>query len=596
MNPHPARPAVTRNVARACAAFSAAMLAITVWISTGDEIERANAEVAAGTAAVIVPDDGRPDGGSQLDVGGESTEFTIQLPEGAACPGDSKDAGYRVTSYVVPSSKDPGTLEFDADGPQPQQFGSPQSSFAQPLWDVFGSAYVVAQTADADPPGGLGPIINIPVFSFGVYEPPGSGFDIPAGDYNAGIACFVPVEGASAPVQAYWNVEMTVTQSADSPPVMGWTVTQDVLSQTVLTMDPIGGAGVGDEVTLTATVTPSDATGTVTFSDAGTPIGDPVPVTAGVATLTRSDLDAGTRDFTATFTPSAEGFVGSASAPVTYAIEAEATTTALTAAPVDEAAEGELVTLTATVAPNAAVGTITFVDGTTVLGEGAVTGGVATLAISDLAPGQHTLTASFVPAEGAAHAESTSVELAYTITSESTVEVRLTVDPAEAAQVGEDVELTAVVEPADAEGDIHFEGADGSLGTVPLADGEAWLVLDDLTVGAHSLTARYEPAEGSDYEATTSTAVAYDIVALATTTTTTPTSTTEVPTSTTVALPVVLPDPGGGGSLSTGFATLPLTGGSVSIAFWGALLLVSGRIAVLVGRTPTVLPVREGDA
>lgn len=598
---NPVRRRQARSSARACVALSATMLATTAWLTVDGSIRAASAEVAAGTALVIVPDDGRPDGGQQLDAGGEDTEFSLRLPDGASCPGDSKDGNFRVTSYVVPASKDPATLEFDSEGPQPQQYGPPQESFAMPLIDVYGSSYIVAMTADADPPGGPGPIINLPAFNFAAYEPAGTGDEIPAGDYNVGIACFVPEAGRPALLQSYWNVEMTVTQSADDPPVMGWAVTQDVLTQTLLTVDPAGSAAAGDPVKLMASVTPADVPGTVTFLDDGTPIGEPVVTIDGRAEITSSDLPPGARDFTARFTPSADGYVGATSEPVSYTIEARATTTTLTATPPDGAAVGDTVTLTAVVAPGEAAGTVTFLDGTATLGEGALEAGTATLDVTALAAGTHTLTARFAPASGSPHAGSTSAELAYEISGESSVTVVLTVAPQGEAEVGEDVSLTAQVtaeDPADLAGEVEFVSGATTLGTAALSDGKASVTVDDLAVGDHSLTARFVPSADRGLGPVTSAPVAFKVVAAATTTSTstsTSTSTTtttalpstEVPTSTTTPGAVLSNAAIGGGSV-TGSGTLPMTGGSLSLALWAVLLVVSGRVAVLLGRQPEV--------
>jgi hypothetical protein len=54
-----------------------------------------------------------------------------------------------------------------------------------------------------------------------------------------------------------------------------------------------------------------------------------------------------------------------------------------------------LVTLTATVSPGAATGTVSFYDGGTLLGGAALAGGVATLAVSTLTSGAHSLHASY---------------------------------------------------------------------------------------------------------------------------------------------------------------------------------------------------------
>src|SRR5215472_3904927 len=62
-------------------------------------------------------------------------------------------------------------------------------------------------------------------------------------------------------------------------------------------------ATAGQTVTLTATVSPSNATGSVQFSTGGTAIGTPQTVSGGVASMTTQAGAAGTEAFTAAFTP-----------------------------------------------------------------------------------------------------------------------------------------------------------------------------------------------------------------------------------------------------------------------------------------------------
>ena len=62
-------------------------------------------------------------------------------------------------------------------------------------------------------------------------------------------------------------------------------------------------ATAGQTVTLTATVSPSSATGSVQFSTGGTAIGTPQTVSGGVASMTTQAGAAGTEAFTAAFTP-----------------------------------------------------------------------------------------------------------------------------------------------------------------------------------------------------------------------------------------------------------------------------------------------------
>ncbi|MEV7281494.1 Ig-like domain repeat protein [Streptomyces sp. NPDC093111] len=72
---------------------------------------------------------------------------------------------------------------------------------------------------------------------------------------------------------------------------------------TTLAASPAGAVVQGTPVRLTATVAPATATGTVRFLDGATPLGVPVPVAAGTATLTTGALTVGTHALKAEFTP-----------------------------------------------------------------------------------------------------------------------------------------------------------------------------------------------------------------------------------------------------------------------------------------------------
>ncbi len=78
----------------------------------------------------------------------------------------------------------------------------------------------------------------------------------------------------------------------------------------------------------------------------------------------------------------------------TLTIVSAPTTTTL-ASSTASAQYGDPVTLTATVAPSGATGTVIFMQGSTVLGTGTVTNGVATLTTSSLNAGSYTITATY---------------------------------------------------------------------------------------------------------------------------------------------------------------------------------------------------------
>ena len=88
--------------------------------------------------------------------------------------------------------------------------------------------------------------------------------------------------------------------------------------------------GMGASVTLTATVSPASAAGTVTFLDGATPIAgcSAVPVVAGAAQCTTSDLPPGARSLTAVY-DSATGYTASTSAPFSLQVTPLVSSTAI---------------------------------------------------------------------------------------------------------------------------------------------------------------------------------------------------------------------------------------------------------------------------
>jgi hypothetical protein len=242
--------------ARTGAAGSAVMLLLTMFGLPFAGVPEAGAAVTVGTATVVNPFDGGPEQGQPLDEGGSATPFSLLLPSGAACTGDSTNAGYRVQSYIVPSSVNPATLTWDANGPVPTGVGA---NLRQPLYQATSTAYVSGQTADANPVGGPGPIISIPAFSYGVYSPG----NVPAGVYNIGIACTLGGP-SSTQLDKYWNTTITVVaDSGDEPAQIAWTVGggSTTTTTTASTTTTTGGS---------TTTTTTDGSTTTTLDDSST--------------------------------------------------------------------------------------------------------------------------------------------------------------------------------------------------------------------------------------------------------------------------------------------------------------------------------------
>lgn len=182
----------------------------------------------------------------------------------------------------------------------------------------------------------------------------------------------------------------------------------------------------GTSVQINAAISPA-APGTVQFEDGTTPIGSPVTVSGGSASITTSTLSIGSHTLKAVFTPAQfaaySGSTGTDASPfVVSQPPAAATTTALSVNPTSAAADSP-VALTANISltsGGAAVsaGHVDFYDnGSTLLGSAPLnSSGVATLTYGTFAQGAHSIAAQYVPADATVDAASTSSAVAFTAT------------------------------------------------------------------------------------------------------------------------------------------------------------------------------------
>ncbi len=143
-------------------------------------------------------------------------------------------------------------------------------------------------------------------------------------------------------------------------------------------------------VTFTATLS-AGASGTVTFMDGTTVMGTGT-VASGTASFSTTALSVGTHSITATYSGDAN-YNGATSAALAQVVNKTATTVTV-ASSSNPAPSGSSVTFTATV-PAGATGTMQFLDGTTVLGTGTVSGGAASFSTTMLSVGTHSITAVY---------------------------------------------------------------------------------------------------------------------------------------------------------------------------------------------------------
>ncbi len=272
----------------------------------------------------------------------------------------------------------------------------------------------------------------------------------------------------------------------------------------------------GQAVDLTATVTSSDAPGTVTFKEGSTILGT-ATLAGGTATLTLSNLAAGTHAIVAAYDGQAP-FAASTS-PAIQQVVTQATSTVILVSSLNPSTAGTSITLTANVTPASATGTVTFFNGTTSLGTATITGGMATLTIASLPLGTASITAVYSGNTNYSGATSTALSQVVNVTPLTTSMTALSVSP-NPATFSQSVNFTATVTPAGATGTVVFQQGGTILATVPIVGGVATFTTSMFGVGSQSITATY--SGDSTFAGSSSTAVTESVTAAATVTVLTP--------------------------------------------------------------------------
>jgi hypothetical protein len=311
------------------------------------------------------------------------------------------------------------------------------------------------------------------------------------------------------------------------------TVTQ-VISKadtTTIIADAVNPTVFGQTTTFTATVSvvgpgAGSPTGTIQFKDGASSIGGPIAINGSFkAGFTTNSLTVGAHAITAVYNGDSN-FNGSTSAVTTHTVNKANTTTTVSSSP-NPSALGQLVTITATVAVNAPgsstvisqTGTVTFKDGPTTIGTGALSGGVATMTKSDFSVGTHQLTAvypgdsNFNGGTSAPYNHNVGVAATgTTLTQDSTTTV-----------YGQAILFTATVTSTGGTpgGVVTFEDGGNAIGNGNLnGAGVATLSISTLAAGSHpSITAVYNGDAG--HSSSTSAAVSHTVSKANTTTTVT---------------------------------------------------------------------------
>jgi hypothetical protein len=246
----------------------------------------------------------------------------------------------------------------------------------------------------------------------------------------------------------------------------------------------------GQSVTFTANVSPSTATGSVTFFDGGSSLGA-FALIGGTASFSTSTLSVGSHSITVTYSGDANDS-GSTSPMLTQTVGSSAAigTTTSVSSSLNPSTFGQSVMFSATVSASSGTptGTVTFFDGSTALEtSGLNPSGVASLSTTTLSAGTHSITAQY--GGDSTYNGSTSAALSQTVNkANTTTTLTSNLNP---STKGQAVKFTATVAPSTATGTVQFFDGSTSLGIVTLNGGTATLTTSALSVGTHSVTAQY---------------------------------------------------------------------------------------------------------
>ncbi len=275
----------------------------------------------------------------------------------------------------------------------------------------------------------------------------------------------------------------------------------------------------GQSVAFTATVSSSGAnslnpSGTVKFMDGATILGTSA-LSGGVAVFTSNALSTGSNSVTAVYGADAN-FAASTSAALTQTVNQSGTTTTLTKSPTAAIKFGQSVSFTATVAavgPGAGTptGIALFEDGSTVIGTGTLSGGIATFTTASFAVGSHSIKAVY--GGDSNFTTSTSASIGQTVAQASTT-TKLTKNTSTSIHSGQSVTFTATlaaVSPGAGTptGIVTFYDSGSLLGTGTLSGGIATFTTTTLPVGSNSITAVY--GGDTDFSISTSGAVSQTV-------------------------------------------------------------------------------------
>lgn len=411
-----------------------------------------------------------------------------------------------------------------------------------------------------------------------------NGTNVVAGTGSNGVASTSMVVAGPVGVDTITaSTAATGTETASSASST-FDVMTDPTVTTLVASEP--DAAQGDHVSFTASVAPSGPTsgalnGTVTFSVDHSQLGSAVTLVNGSATSTTdSTMSVGTHDIQAVYNGSTT-YQSSAGEIPTYRVHPPllGTKTTLSASP-NPAVFGQQVLLTATVAPSSGSGSpsgsVAFYNGTTELGTAALGGGTpdtATMTVSSLAVGGHSLTADYLGDGDVTYASSNSAPQSETVAqAQTTTSVSSSINPTVSGQGTTFTVTVAPVAPGAGipagTAQVTVNGSD--LGSaLTLSGGTATVSDPSLMTGSYTVTASYSGDSGfAQSSGSTTQTVNQDATTTSLTSTPDPSIQDQAVTFTATVTPAT---PGGG--TPTGEVTFTTNGGATTL---GTAAVASG--------------------
>ncbi|WP_419789251.1 Ig-like domain repeat protein [Prescottella equi] len=317
----------------------------------------------------------------------------------------------------------------------------------------------------------------------------------------------VPVSGGAATLPYTFDAAGSFAVTAEFTGAAGFT-NSSASAQNVVVSDPDvttslsvtapESATTGSSVDLSATVNPSNAVGTVQFTDNGAPIGSPVAVVNGVAALSHTFTSAGGHSVGADFVAGA-GFTNSSAEVQSVTVADPDVETSLSVSAPASATTGESVSLSAQVSPVAAQGSVQFkVNGSPVGSPVPVTAGAATLPHTFNAAGSFAVTAEFTGAAGFTNSTALEKSVTVSVPVVPDEDTTITVTAPSTAETGQQVTLSVAVSPVPTGGTVQFSVAGTDVGAPVSLDGSGQASMPYIfgAAGSFSVAAVYSGTTG----------------------------------------------------------------------------------------------------